>query len=35
LVEYPSLVVNGFYRFAQLLEILAEGIADGSILVPE
>lgn len=26
---------NGFYRFATLLERLAEGIADGSIPVPE
>ncbi len=26
---------DGFYRFAQLLERLAEGIADGSIPVPE
>ena len=26
---------DGFYRFAQLLEKLAEGIADGSIPVPE
>ncbi len=26
---------SGFYRFAQLLERLAEGIADGSIPVPE
>ena len=26
---------HGFYRFAQLLERLAEGIADGSIPVPE
>lgn len=26
---------DGFYRFAKLLEILAEGIADGSIPVPE
>ena len=25
---------DGFYRFAQLLERLAEGIADGSIPVP-
>jgi hypothetical protein len=26
---------DGFYRFAKLLETLAEGIADGSIPVPE
>jgi len=26
---------EGLYRFAQLLEMLAEGIADGSISVPE
>jgi hypothetical protein len=26
---------DGFYRFAKLLERLAEGIADGSIPVPE
>ena len=26
---------DGFYRFAKLLEMLAEGIADGSIPVPE
>ena len=26
---------DGFYRFAKLLELLAEGIADGSIPVPE
>ena len=26
---------DGFYRFAQLLERLAQGIADGSIPVPE
>jgi len=26
---------EGFYRFANLLERLAEGIADGSIPVPE
>jgi len=26
---------HGFYRFAQLLEILAGGITDGSIPVPE
>ena len=26
---------DGFYRFATLLERLAEGIADGSITVPE
>jgi hypothetical protein len=26
---------NGFYRFAKLLENLAQGIADGSIPVPE
>jgi len=26
---------DGFYRFATLLERLAEGIADGSISVPE
>jgi hypothetical protein len=26
---------DGFYRFANLLERLAEGIADGSIPVPE
>ena len=26
---------EGFYRFATLLERLAEGIADGSIPVPE
>lgn len=26
---------DGFYRFAKLLEILAEGIADGGIPVPE
>jgi hypothetical protein len=26
---------DGFYRFAHLLERLAEGIADGSIPVPE
>ena len=26
---------DGFYRFAKLLEKLAEGIADGSIPVPE
>jgi len=26
---------DSFYRFAQLLERLAEGIADGSIPVPE
>jgi len=26
---------DGFYRFASLLERLAEGIADGSITVPE
>ena len=26
---------DGFYRFAELLEMLAEGIADGSIPVPE
>jgi hypothetical protein len=26
---------DGFYRFAQLLERLAAGIADGSIPVPE
>jgi hypothetical protein len=26
---------DGFYHFAQLLERLAEGIADGSIPVPE
>lgn len=26
---------DGFYRFAQLLENLAQGIADGTIPVPE
>ena len=26
---------DGFYRFAKLLELLAEGIADGSIPVPK
>jgi hypothetical protein len=26
---------DGFYRFAKLLEMLAGGIADGSIPVPE
>lgn len=26
---------DGFYRFARLLELLAEGIADGIIEVPE
>ena len=26
---------DGFYRFAKLLETLAQGIADGSIHVPE
>ena len=26
---------DGFYRFAKLLEQLAEGIADGSIPIPE
>lgn len=26
---------DGFYRFAKLLEMLAEGIADGSIPVPK
>ena len=26
---------SGFYRFGKLLESLAEGIADGSIAVPE
>ena len=26
---------DGFYRFAKLLEMLAGGIADGSISVPE
>jgi hypothetical protein len=26
---------DGFYRFAKLLEMLAEGIANGSIPVPE
>ena len=26
---------DGFHRFAKLLEMLAEGIADGSIPVPE
>ena len=26
---------EGFYRFAQLLENLAQGIADGTIPVPE
>ena len=26
---------DGFYRFATLLEMLAEGIADGSIPVPD
>ena len=26
---------DGFYRFAKLLELLAEGIADGSVPVPK
>ena len=26
---------DGFYRFAKLLELMAQGIADGSIEVPK
>jgi hypothetical protein len=28
--QYP-----GFYRFAKILEVMAEGVADGTIEVPQ
>lgn len=34
-MDYLSQQYDGFYRFAKLLEQMAQGIADGSIEIPK
>ena len=34
-MDYLSLPYPGFYRFGKLLETMAQGISEGSIVVPK